>query len=563
MKHSLKRFFILTVISLCASFLLYGNSIPGAFVYDDSFFFQRTDMRHPSILFNAFTQPFNPLNTDSGGRGYRPLWVVSLALNYIVFGDSPESFHVVNILLYSATLVVLVYILERLLRNSVLAYCIVAVFAILPIHSEVVANIKSRDELLSLFLLLCSFLLFIRAMYGKTRDPQTLGSALMYGLALLSKESVILGPVIFFLIYRLSYPSTLAYMGKRMVPFIVVLAVYMGLRAAVLGDNAFLQFETPFIQNPLSGASVSVQLSTAMKIAGIYLVKIVVPYNLTASYDFNHIPVISHPLASWESVVGMIGLLMLCAAALFSKDTAVRIGSIWFLVSYFIVSKILINKGSLMAERSIYTPSVGLSVLYGYGLYLLCRQRIAFLLPAIAVLSVVYAGIIIPRNLVWRTPQGFFEQMVIDSPNSVQAHKALAKGYFDIGNLQGAQKHAIRANDLYENDEEVRTLLGKISYISGDFTGCISHMDAVIGMKKSHYDANHFRQLCLVKLGRYQEAIDLASKRLKSVPSDMKIRFVMAAALYKLGKKEEAMSQRYVWTGEVSEQDRETILQDF
>lgn len=563
MKHSLKRYFILTVISLCVSFLLYGNSIPGAFVYDDSFFSERTDIRHPSILLHAFSQPFNPLNTDSGGRGYRPLWVVSLAFNYLLFGDNPASFHVFNIALYSATLVTLVYILERLLQNRVLAYCIVAVFALMPIHSEVVVNIKSRDELMSLFLLLCSYVLFIHAMYAKARDPQTIGSALVYGLALLSKESVILGPVIFFLIYRLSYPSTLAYLGKRMAPFIVVLAVYLGLRAAVLGDNAFLQFETPFIQNPLSGASLSVQLSTAMKIAGIYLVKTVVPYNLTASYDFNHIPIISHPLASWESVVGMIGLLGLCVAALFSKEKAVRIGSIWFLVTYLIVSKILINKGSLMGERSIYTPSVGLSVLYGYSLYFLCRKRIAFLIPAIAVFAVVYAGIIIPRNLVWRTPQGFFEQMVVDSPNSVVAHKALAKGYFDIGNMQDAQKHAIRANELYAKDEEVRALLGKISYISGDFTGCLTHMDAVIGMKKSQYDANHFRQLCLVKLGRYQEAIDLASKRLKSVPSDMRIRFVMAAALYKLGKKEEAMSQQYVWTLELSQQERENILQEF
>ncbi len=563
MKYSLKRYVILTVISVCVSFLLYGKSIPGAFVYDDSFFSERTDMRHPGILLHAFAQPFNPLNTDSGGRGYRPLWVISLAFNYLLFGDSPESFHVVNILLYSATLVVLVYILERLLNNTVLAYSMVAIFAILPIHSEVVANIKSRDELLSLFLLLCSYVLFIRAMYAKARDPQILGSALVYGLALLSKESVILGPVIFFLIYRLTYPSTLSYMGKRMVPFIVVLAVYLGLRAAVLGENALLQFETPFIQNPLTGASLSVQLSTAMKIAGIYLVKTVVPYNLTASYDFNHIPVISHPLASLESVVGMIGLIALCVAALFGKEKTVRIGSIWFLVSYLIVSKILINKGSLMGERSIYTPSVGVSVLYGYGLYLLCRKRIAFLLPAFGVLAVVYASVIIPRNLVWRTPQGFFEQMVVDSPNSVVAHKALAKGYFDMGKLTDAKTHAERAYQIYAKDVEVLVLLGKLAYIEKDYHACDTYTKAAIAQEKKRHDANHFHLLCLAKLGRYQEVIDTASHHLMRSPDDVSIRFVMAVSLYKMGKREDALKAKYNWAQGLSETERENVLREF
>lgn len=563
MKNSLVRYAILTSISLCISFLLYGNTIPGEFVYDDTFFATREDIRQPQILIQAFTQPFNPANKETGGMAYRPVWVISLAANYLLFGSSPASFHVVNILLYAATLVALTYILERLVKNRALAYCIVLLFAVLPIHSEVIANIKSRDELLSLFLLLCSYILFIRAVYSKARDPQTYASALVYGLALLTKESVVLGPIIFMLIYRLSYKSSLSYMFKLLLPFFIVLAVYLGLRTAVLKDDAFLQQQTPFIQNPLSGAALPVQLSTAMKIAGIYLVKSVVPYNLTASYDFNHIPSISQPFASWESLVGMIGLLWLLYLALRSKEKTLRIGAIWFLVSYVIVSKILFNRGSLMGERSIYTPSVGLAVLYGYAVYMLCRGRVAILVPILSLIAAIYAGIIIPRNLVWRTPQGFFEQMVRDSPNSVQAHKALAKGYFDMGKLTDAKSHASRAYQLYANDVEVLVLLGKLAYVEQDYHACDTYTTKAIAQEKKQYDANHFHLLCMAKLGRYQEVLDLATHHLMRSPGDVNIRFVMAVSLYKMGKREDALRAKYNWAQMLSESELEKILQEF
>lgn len=558
-----KRYLIVTLLSLVISFLLYGNSIPGAFVYDDNFFAQRQDIRTPSIFWNAFKQPYNPGSKESGGGFYRPVWIVSLAANYIFFGDSPVSFHMVNILLYAGTLVFLFYILERLLKSSILAASIVLLFATLPIHTEVVANIKSRDELLSLFLLLASFIAFIRAVYSKARNPQTIISALLYGLALLTKESVVLGPLIFILVYRLEYKSSMSYMGKFILPYVFVLLLCLGLRATVLRDDAFLKDQAPYILNPLKGASLPVQLSTAMKIAGIYLTKTALPYNLTASYDFNHIALVSHPFASWESILGMIGLFVLCYLALRSKERTLRIGSIWFLVSYVIVSKIFFTKGALMGERLLYAPSVGLSVLYGYGLYRICQTRLAILIPVLTVLLAIYASIILPRNLVWRTSQGFFEQMVKDSPQSAQANISLARGYFDLGKLPDAKKYAIRAYTIYPMHPPTLVLLGKLSYIENDFTSCQQYTQKAISQEKTLYDANHFHLLCLAKLGKYQEAIDLASKRLKIAPKDEKIRFVVAVSLYKLGKRDDAMLEKYNWAKDLSASDREKILNEF
>lgn len=558
-----KRYIIAGITSLILSFLLYGNSIHGAFVYDDNFFANRQDIRSPAVFLEAFRQPYNPGNKESGGGFYRPVWVISLAANYIAFGDSPVSFHIVNILLYAGSLVLLFYIVERLLKQSVLAGSIVLLFAVLPIHTEVVANIKSRDELLSLFFLLCSYVAFIRAVYSKTRDPRTIVSAIFYALALLTKESVVLGPVIFILVYRLTYKSSLLYMFRLMLPFIIVLTVCLGLRAAVLKDDAFLKDQAQYILNPLKDASLPVQLSTAMKIAGIYLVKTAIPYNLTASYDFNHIPLIAQPFASWESIIGMIGLTGIGILAVKSREKTLRIGAIWFLVSYVIISKIFFTKGALMGERMLYFPSVGLAMIYGYGVYRIGLMRLPAVLLLFSIISSIYAGIVIPRNLVWRAPQYFFEQMVKDAPQSVQAHLVLSRGYFDLGKLESSKKHADIAYTLYPGHPPTLVLLAKLAYIAQDFSACVSYSQKAIALEKNLYDANHFNLLCLAKEGKYQQVIDLASGRLNRVPNDQKIRFVIAVSLYKLGKRDDALQEKYRWVDGLSMSERERILKEF
>ena len=111
--------FFIFLGALALSFLLYGNSLKGDFVYDDHFFADRAELRSPAYLFKVWTEPYLPQHIASGL--YRPLTVFSFALNFIIFGNSPLSFHVVNILLNGAVIFLVFLLVFKLFKNKTLA----------------------------------------------------------------------------------------------------------------------------------------------------------------------------------------------------------------------------------------------------------------------------------------------------------------------------------------------------------------------------------------------------------------------------------------------------------
>src|SRR5581483_9106019 len=104
----------------------------------------------------------DPRAQYSGGR-YRPLCYVTFAIEQSLFGDSPFIRHLVNILCYMVCLFLLFYFLHDFLLKKIpggsdMAFLSTLLFAIHPIHTEVVANVKSLDEILSLTLIMCTFI---------------------------------------------------------------------------------------------------------------------------------------------------------------------------------------------------------------------------------------------------------------------------------------------------------------------------------------------------------------------------------------------------------------------
>jgi len=143
---SFKVLFTFFISSLFLSFILYSNTIKGGFVLDDSFFTDRVELRSAPYIPQLFFEPVLPFNVSSGI--YRPLTYASFSLNYVLFGESPVSFHIVNVLLNGIVAFLVFVISFKLFKNIPLSICVFLLFSFFPIHSEVVANIKSRDELL-------------------------------------------------------------------------------------------------------------------------------------------------------------------------------------------------------------------------------------------------------------------------------------------------------------------------------------------------------------------------------------------------------------------------------
>lgn len=554
------------IVSLAVSFFLYGNILHGQFVYDDLYFANRQDLRQPSSLVQVWHQPFYPQNTVSGGGFYRPLWTASLALNFILFGADPFSFHMVNTILYGLILFLLFIVIYRLSGKTALASTTAALFAFLPVHTEAVANIKSRDELLSAVFILAAWYLFLRATDtgNRVKYRELLLSGGSFFLAILSKENVVFMPLFFVLSGLMTAGPSLKKAFLFSVPFVLAYIIYLPLRINALGSYAFFKDNAYYVLQPLMTVPFLTRFSTGLELLYLYVAKTFVPAGLSASYDFAVLPILSNPFASWMAIAGIMIFVAVLGLAVWRRTPAfVRTGILFFLISYLVISKLFFPKGALFGERLIFLPSIGLSMVGGWLITQIFRRNVAAGAVLSGLILIVYTAVIWPRNLVWSEPMEFFQQMVRDAPRSVQARSALARGYFDMGRLSDSYEQAQAGYAIYPKHPPLLNVLGKLEFIRGDYRKAAAYLKDAAMLEPQSYDSNRFYALTLIKLKRYAEGIDYVREQLKKHPADSDARFVMAVALYRLGNRKEAMSDKYIWTNELDREAREQLLRTF
>ena len=151
MKQPLAKFYPLIVFVL--ALVLYSNTIPNEYNLDDVLV--TNNHRNTAKGLSTWREILNDFyyEDDMGYRyGYRPVTHLTFAVEHQLFGESPHISHAVNVLLYALLCLFIFYLIQSLdpVRGPTLAFLVAVIFAVHPIHTEVVASIKNRDELLSL-----------------------------------------------------------------------------------------------------------------------------------------------------------------------------------------------------------------------------------------------------------------------------------------------------------------------------------------------------------------------------------------------------------------------------
>src|SRR5262249_42691264 len=172
---------ILAVIAAAVS----ANSLRNGFTLDDRTLLEEDPRitslaRVPEILAGGYR--YGPLNSL-----YRPVTVLSFALNRAVTGPAPWGFHLVNVLLHAAATILVFRVGSTLLGRPHVAFVAALLFALHPIHTEAVANVVGRAEILVAIGVLGALALLL------DERPMTFGrgaaAAALFVLALLSKEN--------------------------------------------------------------------------------------------------------------------------------------------------------------------------------------------------------------------------------------------------------------------------------------------------------------------------------------------------------------------------------------
>lgn len=438
----LARGMVQGVIVAIAAIVLYANTFDHEFVLDDTIvvsqnrFVQQSGIKGiVNIFSHGYLYGFNERNDQS----YRPLTLASLALEKQWFGCKAGGHHVFNVLYYALASVILLLFLRRILStHEMLPFVITLLFVAHPIHTEVVANIKSRDEALSFLFLIASLWALLKSVDVPKRSWFVL-SALCALCATLAKETgvtvFVLAPLTLYFFTELSWKA----IAKRCLPLVGVALFYFAVRYAVLDDIAFDQ-QMFVINNALAGANgFMARLAGAIAILGFYLRLLVIPHPLSYDYSFNQLPVATW--SSMETIVSVVIWIALIAFAVwgFFRKQLSSYAISFFVVSIALVANILTLVGATAAERFLFTPSLGFCIVLGVLGFQLFRRipepwvkRLAW--GATTLVLVLYSAKTITRNRVWHDQLSLFSSGLETAPNSARVHNNYASAVRDHAN---------------------------------------------------------------------------------------------------------------------------------
>lgn len=349
---------------ICAlfAFILYANTLGHDFTVDDGTVISNNKITKKGItaIPEIFTSSYRAGFWDRKEGLYRPLSVAMFAIEYEIAPENPALGHWINVILYALTAFLLMITLASVFKEYSLLFPLTAtlLFIAHPIHTEVISNIKSRDEILCLLFSVLSLWQLHRYMNSR-RTILMAASLFSFLLALLAKESAItwIGVVPLYLWFFQKDKGNSPV--KISLLFVAAAGLYLLIRYSVLGEltgSAQLQL----VNNSLLGTeSVTERLATAFFILGKYLWLLVFPHPLAFDYSFNTIPVVSFAhTGTLISLLG-IGLLVYVAIRGFLSRNPISFFILFFFGTIALVANILFLIESTMAERFLYLPSVG------------------------------------------------------------------------------------------------------------------------------------------------------------------------------------------------------------
>jgi protein O-mannosyl-transferase len=383
---------------------------------------------------------------------YRPLPLVTHALEYELFGKAPGISHLINVIIYVMIVLLLYKFLSDYIfkENNLPAFFCAIIFAIHPIHTEAVANIKGRDELLSLFFLLSSLITLFRFLSSNDKK-YLLFSLSLYFLALLSKEN---GVTFILIIPLLLYFFT----EKRLIGILKIASFYAGIAIKYLilkfYITGFSTNDEEFILNtPFLYASAQQEFATKIFVQLKYILLLFFPYPLSYDYCYNQIPYADFSDMRFISAAIILLSILALAVLKFKGKSILSFGILFYFISISIVSNFIFKIGAPMGERFLFQPSIGFSIVAGFLTFTFIKKtsfkteslRIKIIISLLIILVGLCGYETIHRNKDWKSNQTLFMADVNSAPNSIRTNTNTANiEYFDL--LPKAQTDEQRKN---------------------------------------------------------------------------------------------------------------------
>ncbi|XP_030660396.1 protein O-mannosyl-transferase TMTC1 isoform X2 [Nomascus leucogenys] len=492
-----------------ASCLCYGRSLQGEFVHDDVWaIVNNPDVRPGAPLrWSIFTNDFwgKGMAENTSHKSYRPLCVLTFKLNIFLTGMNPFYFHAVNVILHCLVTLVLMYTCDKtVFKNRGLAFVTALLFAVHPIHTEAVAGIVGRADVLACLLFLLAFLSYNRSLdqgcvggsFPSTVSPFFLMLSLFLGTcAMLVKETgiTVFGVCLVCDLFSLSnkqdkssngalcprspqqpgspQPSSLPghphrENGKQQ---------RFPHKGAWGGCHSPLPPESKSSGFPVSPRAVwsMMRFLTYSYLLAFNVWLLLAPVTLCYDWQVGSIPLVEtiwdmRNLATILLAVVMALLSLHCLAAFKRLEHKEVLVGLLFLVFPFIpASNLFFRVGFVVAERVLYMPSMGYCILFVHGLSKLCtwlnRCGATTLIVSTVLLLLLFSWKTVKQNEIWLSRESLFRSGVQTLPHNAKVHYNYANFLKDQGRNKEAIYHYRTALKLYPRHASALNNLGTLT----------------------------------------------------------------------------------------------------
>jgi tetratricopeptide (TPR) repeat protein len=554
-KNAFQPYLVLIAISIA----IYINTFNHEVAYDDETILHRNEfvikgakgisalLTHDSYF--SYYKQMGLDNSLPGGR-YRPLSHITFAIEQEFIGTIPSGIiddyswdtnrngiqdpkedtnkdglftdydfwvkgsgfrHIINVLLYALLIGLMYHVLITHLFSTKkdMVFLSLLLFAVHPLHTEVVANIKSRDEILSLIFIFSTLGFALR--YSQTfKRRDLILTMLNMLLALLSKEYALvlfgLIPAVLFIFYKeqinikekgfwillffvaiasfslikffnsgtlIAVPILFLYGGyyfAKKSTFVstrliyglgAALVLYLAMRFAATTHQVEIQsFENDIIGNPYLLAAPNEIWATKIYIWLKYIILFFVPTPLLADYSYKTIPYLNFtsPMV-WLSIT-VYSILVILTIWSIVKRKYWAFGLMFFIGFFIPVANVFINIGATMGERLFFHASLGLCIFIAMIVFNLIERLNWSKKPILLTLFVItliqtgaFAILTVKRNPDWKNNQTLFIKDVTKAPENINTILGAATSFYEIGTLPKNKKmkyfYAVKANYLY------------------------------------------------------------------------------------------------------------------
>lgn len=447
----------------------------------------------------------------SPGSLYRPLTLAMFSIEWMIGNGSPWVGHLFNILFYGFTGYVLWITWRRILVDYPWTLAAVAVLLFLahPVHCEVVANIKSRDEIVSL-LGGIGALHFVWKYFDTNENKWLIWATLVYGISMFGKETGIT--------FLAVAPLTIWFFGKRSISetvrisalFLIPVAVFLMIRYKVLSAQNYKETYS-ILDNFIVGAKDSQsRFASAMMMCFQYLKVLILPHPLVSDMGYPQMKPVT--FGEWRAIAGLLTYFGMGIWALVNlgKRHFLSYAILYYLITFSLFSNVLVLIGTSYGERLLYSPSLGYALALSWVLHkffgnLDKSKEATFnnttLWTVAGVLLLAFALKTVTRNNAWKDSYSLYEADYPTSPNCAKLnyHRSL-----EINN------HGI--------DEK-----------TGEITDRKMVEDAILAYTRTielypeYHDAYGSRGLAYFRLQQYDKAYTDYQVALKHRPNDAKV----------------------------------------